>query len=40
MIKEKLKELLGELKKFQVQTILVLDYKEKMILKSSIQVLN
>ena len=29
MIKSKLKELLSELKKFQVQTILVLGYKKK-----------
>ena len=29
MIKNKLKELLSELKKFKVQTILVLDYKER-----------
>ena len=28
MIKNKLKELLSELKKFKVQTILVLDYKK------------
>ena len=39
MIKNKLKELLSELKKFKVQTILVLEYKE-MIVKSSIQVPN
>ena len=29
MIKNKLKELLSELKKFKVQTILVLDYKKR-----------
>ena len=29
MIKNKLKELLNELKKFKVQTILVLDYKKR-----------
>ena len=29
MIKSKLKELLSELKKFKVQTILVLDYKKR-----------
>ena len=29
VIKNKLKELLGELKKFKVQTILVLDYKKR-----------
>ena len=29
MIKNKLKELLNELKKFEVQTILVLDYKKR-----------
>ena len=29
MIKNKLKELLSELKKFKVQTILVLNYKER-----------
>ena len=29
MIKNKLKELLGKLKKFKVQTVLVLDYKKK-----------
>ena len=48
MIKNKLKELLSELKKFKVQTILVSDYKrkekkrnrKKMIVKSSNQVLN
>ena len=28
MIKDKLKELLSELKKFKVQTVLVLDYKK------------
>ena len=40
MIKNKLKELLSELKKFKVQTILVLEYEKRMIVKSSIQVLN
>ena len=40
MIKNKLKELLSDLKKFKVQTILVLDYKKEMIVKSSIQILN
>ena len=40
MIKNKLKELLSELKKFKVQTILVLKYEKRMIVKSSIQVLN
>ena len=40
MIKNKLKELLSELKKFKVQTILVLEYEKRMIIKSSIQVLN
>ena len=29
MIKNKLKELLSELKKFKVQTVLVLDYKNR-----------
>ena len=29
MIKSKLKELAGELKKFKVQAILVIDYKER-----------
>ena len=29
MIKNKLKDLLSELKKFKIQTILVLDYKER-----------
>ena len=36
VIKTKLKELLSELKKFKVKTILVLEYKKKMIVKSSI----
>ena len=40
MIKSKLKELLSELKKFKVQTILVLDIRKEMIGKSFIQVLN
>ena len=41
MIKNKLKELLSDLRKFKVQTILVLVYnKKKMITKSSIRVLN
>ena len=40
MTKNKLKELLSGLKKFKVQTVLVLDSKKKMIIKSSIQVLN
>ena len=40
VIKKKLKEMLSELKKFKVQTILVLDYKKKKTVKSSIQVLN
>ena len=48
MIKNKSKELLSELKKFKVQTMLVSDYKrkekkrnrKKMIVKSSNQVLN
>ena len=39
MIKIKLKELLSELKKFKVQTTLILDDK-KRIVKFSIQVLN
>ena len=37
-IKNKLKELLSELKKLKVQTILILEYKKEMILKSSIHV--
>ena len=37
-IKDKLKELLSELKKLKVQTILILEYKKEMILKSSIHV--
>ena len=40
IIKNKLKELLSELKKFKVQTILVLTIRNEMIVKSSIQVLN
>ena len=40
MIKNKFKKLLRELKKFKVQAILVMDYKKKMIAKSSIRVLN
>ena len=36
MIKNKLKELLSELRKFKVQTILVLEYEKRMIVKSSI----
>ena len=40
MIKNKLKWLLSELKKFKVQAVLVLDYMKKIIEKSSIQVLN
>ena len=40
MIKNKLKKLLGDLKKFKVLKILVSDYKKKTIVKSSIQVLN
>ena len=41
VIKNKLNKLLSELEKFKVQAIFVLDYKKKkMILKSSIQVLN
>ena len=41
VIKSKLKELLGELKKLKVQTILVLDYKKRNYHKKySIQVLN
>ena len=40
VIKNKLKELLSELKKFKVQTILVLTIRNEMIVKSSIQVLN
>ena len=40
VIKNKIKELLSELKKFKAQTKLALDYKKKMIVKSSIQVLN
>ena len=40
MIKSKLKELLSELKKFKVQTILVLDIRKQMIVKSFLQVLN
>ena len=40
VIKNKLKELLSELKKFRIQIILVLDYKKKMIVKSSIRELN
>ena len=39
MIKKKLKELLSESKIFKVQTILALDFKKKMIVKSFIQVL-
>ena len=38
MIKNKLKNLLSDLKK--VQTVLVLDYKKRNVLRSSIQVLN
>ena len=37
-IKNKLKELLSELKKLKVQTILILEYKKEMILKSFIHV--
>ena len=37
MIKNKLKEFLSELKKFKVQTVLVLDLRKEMIIKSSIQ---
>ena len=40
VIKNKLKGLLSELKKFTFQAILVLDYKKTMIAKSSIHVLN
>ena len=40
MIKNKLREFLSELKKFKVQTMLVLEFKKRMIVKSSIQVLN
>ena len=37
MIKNKVKELLSELKKPKVQTVLILDYKKKIIVKTSIQ---
>ena len=41
MIKNKYKKLLSESKKFNVRAILVLEYKKKkMIIKSSIQLLN
>ena len=40
VIKNRLKELLSELKKFKVQTISVLDYKKTNNRKFSIQVLN
>ena len=40
MIKNKLKELLNELKKLKVQTKLLLLFKKKMIVKYSIQMLN
>ena len=41
VIKNKLQASLSELKKFKAQTVLVLDYKKKkMIVKSSIQVIN
>ena len=40
MIKNKLKELLTELKKFKVQAIIALEYKKKIIIKSSVRVLN
>ena len=40
MIKNQLKEFLSELKKFTIQKILVVEYKKKMIVKSSIQMLN
>ena len=40
MIKNKLKEFLSELKKFTIQKILVVEYKKKMIVTSSIQMLN
>ena len=40
MIKNKVKELFGELKKFKVQTILFLDYNKRNDRKSSIRVLN
>ena len=40
VIKNKLKQFLNELKKFKVQTILALDYKQERIIKSPIQVLN
>ena len=40
IIKNKLRKFLSELKKFKVQSILVLEYKKRKIIKSSIQVLN
>ena len=40
MIKNKLKEFLSELKKSNFQTVLILDYKKIMTVKSSIRVLN
>ena len=40
MIKNKLKELVSELKKFKVQIMLVLDYKKRNDCKISIQKLN
>ena len=40
MIKNKLKELLTEFKKFKVQAIIALEYKKKIIIKSSVRVLN
>ena len=40
VIKNKLKELLSELKKFKVQTVLVLNYKKRNDRKSSMRVLN
>ena len=40
IIRNKLKELLSELKKVKVQTILALEIRKEMILKSSIGVLN
>ena len=40
VIRYKRKELLNELKKFKVQTLLILRLRKEMIVKSSIQVLN
>ena len=40
MLKNKLKELLSELKKFEVQVIIVLDYKKRNYRKTSFQVPN